>query len=143
MLAVMKKSPGNAKMHAVFGAPPERSAVMPAKLSVTAVSLAPPSSGRYQASTTQPTSQRRQIRIRYAAAAVTAVIFACSVAGAAVAQQIPGFYSFGTWSTAALSVARSGLAATSLPNLGVAIFAGGWSTLFDWLMYVFPCEGGT
>ena len=34
----------------------------------------------------------------------------------------------GAWSTAVLSVARSDLAATSLPNLGVAIFAGGWST---------------
>jgi predicted component of type VI protein secretion system len=31
----------------------------------------------------------------------------------------------GTWSTAALSVARYYLAATSLPNVGVAIFAGG------------------
>ncbi len=31
----------------------------------------------------------------------------------------------GAWSTAALSVARSELAATSLPNVGVAIFAGG------------------
>ncbi len=34
----------------------------------------------------------------------------------------------GAWSTAALSVARWALAATSLPNLGVAIFAGGEST---------------
>jgi hypothetical protein len=34
----------------------------------------------------------------------------------------------GAWSTAALSVARSGLAAASLPNVGVAIFAGGSST---------------
>ena len=34
----------------------------------------------------------------------------------------------GAWSTAALSVARWNLAATSLPNLGVAIFAGGQST---------------
>ncbi len=34
----------------------------------------------------------------------------------------------GAWSTAVLSVARSNLAATSLPNLGVAIFAGGVCT---------------
>jgi hypothetical protein len=34
----------------------------------------------------------------------------------------------GAWSTAVLSVARRGLAATSLPNLGVAIFAGGNGT---------------
>ena len=31
----------------------------------------------------------------------------------------------GVWTTAALSVARVGLAATSLPNEGLAIFAGG------------------
>jgi hypothetical protein len=36
--------------------------------------------------------------------------------------------SSGTWSTAALSQARKSLAATSLPNAGVAIFAGGSST---------------
>ncbi len=35
----------------------------------------------------------------------------------------------GTWSTAALSVARVGLAATSLPSAGLAFFAGGgWCT---------------
>ena len=34
----------------------------------------------------------------------------------------------GAWSTAALSEARYALAATSLPNVGVAIFAGGGST---------------
>jgi hypothetical protein len=33
-----------------------------------------------------------------------------------------------TWSTAALSVGRSNLAATSLPNVRVAIFAGGECT---------------
>ncbi len=32
----------------------------------------------------------------------------------------------GAWSTAALSEARIGPAATSLPNVGVAIFAGGY-----------------
>ena len=35
----------------------------------------------------------------------------------------------GTWTTAALSEARTFLAATSLPNAGLAIFAGGESTL--------------
>ena len=35
-----------------------------------------------------------------------------------------------TWSTAALSVARWNLAATSLPNAGLAIFAGGYGTCF-------------
>ena len=33
----------------------------------------------------------------------------------------------GVWSTAQLSIARYGLAATSLPNVGLAIFAGGVS----------------
>jgi hypothetical protein len=36
----------------------------------------------------------------------------------------------GAWSTAALSQARNGLAATSLPNHGVAVFAGGSCTSF-------------
>jgi hypothetical protein len=46
--------------------------------------------------------------------------------------------SSGRWSTAVLSVARSGLAATSLPNQGLAIFAGGYEAggntadLFAW-----------
>ena len=37
----------------------------------------------------------------------------------------------GTWSTAALSQARENLAATSLPDAGVAIFAGGGCTSCD------------
>jgi hypothetical protein len=48
----------------------------------------------------------------------------------------------GTWSTAALSVARSQLAATSLPNHGLAIFAGGSCTsrcvcLFELFRFLF------
>jgi hypothetical protein len=35
----------------------------------------------------------------------------------------------GSWSTASLSEARSELAATSLPNHGLAIFAGGFRML--------------
>jgi hypothetical protein len=35
----------------------------------------------------------------------------------------------GRWTTAALSVARIFLAATSLPKQGLAIFAGGWTGL--------------
>jgi len=37
----------------------------------------------------------------------------------------------GTWSTAVLSQARSGLAAASLPNHDIAIFAGGIGTCCD------------
>jgi hypothetical protein len=42
----------------------------------------------------------------------------------------------GAWSTAALSQARIYLAATSLPEAGVAIFAGGDSTSCDCLFGV-------
>ncbi len=45
----------------------------------------------------------------------------------------------GTWSTAALSVPRRYLAATSLPNVGVAIFAGGQSTCFHVYFRLFFC----
>jgi hypothetical protein len=45
----------------------------------------------------------------------------------------------GTWSTAALSVARSALSATSLPNVGVAIFAGGFSTCCHVFFRIFAC----
>jgi hypothetical protein len=43
----------------------------------------------------------------------------------------------GTWSTAALSQARGNLAATSLPDAGVAIFAGGYSTSCDFFLRCF------
>jgi hypothetical protein len=57
------------------------------------------------------------------AAAVAAVLLCLSFfARIASAQQTP---CSSAWSTAALSVARGGLAATSLPNQGLAIFAGG------------------
>jgi hypothetical protein len=46
----------------------------------------------------------------------------------------------GVWTTAALSVARYNLAATSLPNDGLAIFAGGWGASFV-LMSVIAGEG--
>ena len=50
-----------------------------------------------------------------------------------------------TWNTAVLSQARGYLAATSLPNAGVAIFAGGDSTCccvcLSWLQDGFGCEG--
>ena len=45
----------------------------------------------------------------------------------------------GAWSTAALSVARRDLAATSLPNVGVAIFAGGYSTFVHDFFLIFAC----
>jgi hypothetical protein len=61
---------------------------------------------------------------RRAAAAVVVAVLLCSCLcfGAAV-QDLPDCPR--VWSTAALSVARDYLAATSLPNQGLAIFAGG------------------
>jgi hypothetical protein len=45
----------------------------------------------------------------------------------------------GAWSTAALSVARYVLAGTSLPNVGVAIFAGGQSKFCDVYFRIVAC----
>jgi hypothetical protein len=45
----------------------------------------------------------------------------------------------GLWSTAVLSVARAYLAATSLPNHGVAIFAGGQCTCCHVYFRTFAC----
>ena len=45
----------------------------------------------------------------------------------------------GAWGTANLSEARDGLAATSLPNLGVAIFAGGSSACCHVYFRIFAC----
>jgi hypothetical protein len=53
-----------------------------------------------------------------------ASLMQCAVGGVSDAVDIFNVTS-GTWSTAALSVARGSLAATSLPNVRVAIFAGG------------------
>ena len=80
-----------------------------------------------QRSKPNPTPKRMQGRQGHyaAAAAAAAMMFACSVAAAHAPQQVAASYSLGTWSTATLSVARYYLAATSLPNQGLAIFAGG------------------
>ena len=45
----------------------------------------------------------------------------------------------GAWSTAALSQARTNLAATSLPDAGVAIFAGGNGTCCNVYFRIFAC----
>ena len=41
----------------------------------------------------------------------------------------------GRWTTAALSVATDGHAATSLPNQGLAIFGGGWNGTYVILFF--------
>ena len=67
-----------------------------------------------------------------AAAVAVAVHCACSFAIIAAAQKMAS-EPFGYWSTANLSQARHLLAATSLPNVGVAIFAGGQGACCDYL----------
>jgi hypothetical protein len=83
-------------------------------------------------------------RLGRAAAALAAVMLLCSVAGAA-AWHVAVSDSVGAWSTAALSQPRRNLAATSLPNAGVAIFAGGSSTCYCVCLsccgICFGCEG--
>jgi hypothetical protein len=67
----------------------------------------------------------------HVAAAVALLLnCACSIWVHAAAQEVAS-QSFGNWSTANLSEVRSNLAATSLPNQGLAIFAGGNSTSCD------------
>jgi hypothetical protein len=83
--------------------------------------------------------QGRQGHAAAAAAAAAVMLLACSVAAAHAAQQVEASYSLGTWSAAALSVAREWLAATSLPNVGVAIFAGGDGTCCHAYFRIFIC----
>ena len=97
-----------------------------------------------QAAHTRPGRNSARRLLGHAAAAVAAVIFACSVASS-FAQQVAVSGTSGGWSTAALSQARRSLAATSLPDAGVAIFAGGQCTSCDGLFGVlrdgYGCEG--
>jgi hypothetical protein len=95
------------------------------------------------ASNTKSRPMRRQTPLAYAAAAAAAVMFACSLVGAAVAQEVGIKVTLGASS---LSVARSNLAATSLPNHGIVIFAGGVCGTFsfecaqDALLFRRVCE---
>ncbi len=60
---------------------------------------------------------------------VRASLTPCAAGGSGYSNAVDIFnVTSGAWSTAALSVARTALAATSLPNVGVAIFAGGLGT---------------
>jgi hypothetical protein len=63
--------------------------------------------------------------------ATCACLMPCAVAGS-LSNVVDIFnVTAGTWSTAALSQARWNLAATSLPDAGVVIFAGGACTCCD------------
>ena len=74
----------------------------------------------------EPRRHNRQIA-QVAAAAAVLLHCVCSLLVNAEAQKV-ALESLGPWSTANLSEARSYLAATSLPNQGLAIFAGGQGT---------------
>jgi hypothetical protein len=77
--------------------------------------------------------------------AEVALLIACAslmpcVAGGGYSNSVDIFnVTSGAWSTASLSVGRWFLAATSLPNLGVAIFAGGCKTCCHVDFRIFAC----
>ncbi len=57
---------------------------------------------------------------------IQAFLMLCAAAGGVVSSVVDIFNAIAaTWTTAALSVSRGFLSATSLPNVGVALFAGG------------------
>jgi hypothetical protein len=56
---------------------------------------------------------------------------ACSVVAAAAAPQVQASHFLGTWSTSRLSAARGFFAASSLPEHGIVVFAGGWGNVVD------------
>jgi len=68
------------------------------------------------------------------------MLMRCAGAGGGVSNAVDIFNATsGRWTTAALSVARGGLAATSLPNQGLAVFAGGttcWFVFFDFELLI-------
>jgi hypothetical protein len=69
-----------------------------------------------------------------------ASLMPCAVDGGGLFNAVDIFnVTSGAWSTAALSVARRDLAATSLPNHGVAIFAGGDCTCCHVYFRIFAC----
>jgi hypothetical protein len=59
------------------------------------------------------------------------IVCICAIFSSAVAQQFVTSASLGSWSTSSLSSPRTALAATSLPNVGVAMFAGGEGELIS------------
>jgi hypothetical protein len=72
--------------------------------------------------------------------ATCACLMPCAANGGSYSNVVDIFnVRSGTWSTAALSQARGYLAATSLPDAGVAIFAGGKGTSCD--VFCLACCG--
>jgi hypothetical protein len=65
---------------------------------------------------------------RRAVATIAVLFSSLCIVGVAASQQEQSVCSE-QWSTAVLSVARQYLSATSLPNQGLAIFAGGYTGL--------------
>jgi hypothetical protein len=89
----------------------------------------------------RPQEPRRKLnrnnrRLAHVSAAVAVLLHcACSLLVHTSAQKVVS-ESLGTWSIANLSEARQLLAATSLPNQGLAIFAGGDGTSCDWSLFL-------
>jgi hypothetical protein len=64
------------------------------------------------------------------------MLMLCACAGSDFSNAVDIFDgTSGRWTTAALSVARYLLAATSLPNQGLAIFGGGWNGTYVILVF--------
>jgi len=91
----------------------------------------------------KPKPKCQQRRRAYADAATAGLICAFGVFGVAAAQHVAISASLSTWSTAVLSQPRYSLAAASLPNLGVAIFAGGIDVTVTNVVDIFNATAGT
>jgi hypothetical protein len=74
------------------------------------------------------TTRRGPPAARLRSATAAAAVLLCSLCVVGVAAALQDMTACPAWSTAALSVARQYLAATSLPSQGLAIFAGGLSS---------------
>jgi hypothetical protein len=68
-----------------------------------------------------------ELRLNICVVAAAAFIHCACCLAISTAAHTVAFGSVGNWSAAALSEARKFPAATSLPNLGLAFFAGGQS----------------
>ncbi len=80
----------------------------------------------------RPNTKCHNRRLSCVAAVVVVLLnCACGLLAHAAAQEVASG-SLGIWSAATLSVGRYALAATSLPNQGLAIFAGGWGRSRDY-----------
>jgi hypothetical protein len=93
--------------------------------------------GQPQRETDHCTPRRSPPASRHCSATAAAAVLLFSLCVVGVAATLQDVTTCPKWSTAALSAARSSLAATSLPSQGLALFAGGFTGmrfLFELLM---------